>query len=524
MRSKKALCRKKRGSMTQLFFSWLMSLLLIPLAGCLTSQKRPAFQGPRSVQVLYSGDERGEVEPCGCVTGQKGGIPRRASFIRQAFQKNPATLVFNTGNAFNGSTVQTPFLTPLVLKKAQFIVEAMNKMGYAAYTPGMYDLALGKEKLSSILQGASFSVLESNRNRILPNAREDLFGDLFGIGMNVGVLGFFLAQNPSPDQVADFEGGVSKGLRRLQKKGAGLAIILYSGPYRYLNLLKLQEVPLNTLLLSSYEGAWWPKPRVLGGGRALLASIPKEGQHMGQMDLVLSDPSRPFLPRVEWMFAFYKGRMLEAALQKRDLKNRPLVQQRLEQVKEETEELEKKNFFDWRTVPLDWRFQEDPRMKAEAEALKGQIQQEYAHILASASTPIGPEEDAKTVLSDNDCRHCHEGAWSAWAKTSHAKAFTTLIERKVDKNPECVSCHSTGFDKERRLLELQGGTARPNVLCSACHGHRPLHLKDPKGYPMEIGLQREACVGCHDPKNSPGFSFGPYIQAIRCDREGKKNL
>ena len=71
------------------FFACLLAWFLASLGGCLASQKRPTFQGPKSVQVLYSGDVRGEVEPCGCVTGQKGGIPRRAGFIRQALQKNP---------------------------------------------------------------------------------------------------------------------------------------------------------------------------------------------------------------------------------------------------------------------------------------------------------------------------------------------------------------------------------------------------------------------------------------------------
>ena len=504
------------------FFACLLAWFLASLGGCLASQKRPTFQGPKSVQVLYSGDVRGEVEPCGCVTGQKGGIPRRAGFIRQALQKNPATLVFDTGNAFNGSDVQSPFLGPLIEKKARFIVEAMNEMGYSAYTPGVYDLALGKKRLSNLLQGASFAVLESTKEDGLPNAKRDLFGDLFGIGMNVGVVGFALPENPSRDVLEAFEKGFSAAVKSLKKKSAGLAIVLYSGPYRHLDSLKLQGVPLNTLVLLSYEGAWWPKPRVLGDGRVLLVSIPKEGQHMGQVELVLSDPSQPFVSRLEWMFAFYKRRMFEAALQKKALKNRHLVEQRLELARAEIEGLEKKNLFDWQVVPLDWRFTEDPKMKAAADALKARIQQEYARQLASATTAAEREKNGGKALSDKNCKPCHQEAWSVWSNTPHAKAFATLIEKKADANPECVACHSTGFDKELRLLELKDGAAKPNVLCSACHGHRPLHLKDPKAYPMETGARMAVCIGCHDSKNSPGFVFGPYIQAIRCDRERQK--
>jgi hypothetical protein len=35
---------------------------------------------------------------------------------------------------------------------------------------------------------------------------------------------------------------------------------------------------------------------------------------------------------------------------------------------------------------------------------------------------------------------------------------------------------------------------------------------------MELGVQKEACIGCHTAKYSPKLAFDPYLKAIRCDR------
>jgi hypothetical protein len=337
--------------------------------------------------------------------------------------------------------------------------------------------------------------------------------------MKVGVKGFLIADRPSQEDLSTFDLRYQETLRRFQKKGVGFAIILYSGPYRYLERPGLQNAPINTVILASYEGEWWPKPKALGSdGRVLAVSIPKEGQYMGQLQLVLMDAKEPFALRLDWMFAFYQKRLLEEALMRPGLANRPLVEKRHRLAQDQEQALAKKNLFNWQVVGLDARISEDTEMKAEAEKLKVEIQQDYAKRVSRAPSHSDLKQLTRSVPSEKDCKPCHAKAWSKWAETPHARAIETLIRVKSDNNPECIYCHSSGFNPELRLVELKEGIARPNVLCGPCHGYEPRHMKDPKAYPMEDGSSKERCLSCHNPKNSPGFVYDAYLEAIRCDR------
>lgn len=505
--------------------SIFLATLMYFTQGCFLKPKTQKFQGPRPVQVLFSGDVRGEVEPCGCASGQKGGIPRRSSFIKQQKSKNPLTLVFDTGNAFGSSSHPSPFMLPLIEKKASFMIEAMNSMGYTAYLPGVFDLALGEERLSDLLQKAYFTVLNPDSAWHFPQGKPEILGDLFGVGMKVGVKGFLLTDHPSQEDLEAFDLRCMETLKRFQKKGVGLAIILYSGPYRYLERPGFQNAPINTVILASFEGGWWPKPKALGSkGRVLAVSIPKEGQYMGQLELVLMDPKEPLTPRLDWMSAFYKKRLLEEALKRPNLANRSIVEKRYQLAQDQEQALAKKNLFSWQVVALSERIPEDPEMKAKAEQLKLDIQKEYTKRISSFPSHSGLKRPSRSVPSDQDCKTCHAKAWSKWAKTPHARALETLVRVKADSNPECIPCHSSGFNPELRLVELREGIARPNVLCGSCHGYEPRHMEDPKAYPMKSALSKERCLGCHNPKNSPGFEYDTYLQAIRCDRKNGPGL
>ena len=442
------------------------------------------------------------------------------SFFKKMRKRTPATLVLDTGNALNPSPRLNPFLAPLAEMKAKFMIKAMGQMGYAAYLPGSYDFALGEERLSSLLHQAPFTVLQSGKGqRRLEGSKPYLFGDLFGIGMEVGLIGLSVADSPDEKALESTKLALSAFLRKAKERAAGLAMVLYSGPYRFLDGPILKDSPVNTVVLLSYEGAWWPKPKVSGNGRVLTVSIPSKGEFMGGLDLVMVDPGQPFAQRFEWMLAFYKKRTLEGLLKNPGLKNRSLIEERLRKADAEESQMAKKNLYDWKVVPLDWHFQEDPSMRAEVDAFNAQIRNEYARRFASSVK--GPKASEK-VSSDRECKPCHAEAWSVWASTSHARAFATLLKGKADKNPECVACHSSGWNPELRLVELDQGIARPNVLCGNCHGNTPSHAKDPKAYPMASGADKKACLGCHTADHSPAFAFDAYLEAIRCDKGPKK--
>jgi hypothetical protein len=106
-----------------------------------------------------------------------------------------------------------------------------------------------------------------------------------------------------------------------------------------------------------------------------------------------------------------------------------------------------------------------------------------ALIVAGSSGSVAQEYEGVGV-----CRKCHIDQAEAWAKTPHAKAFDSLrpkmkasekIKAKLDperdytKEPECMSCHTTGYGKPGGYRpDMPAADARlfVNVGCESCHG------------------------------------------------------
>lgn len=108
------------------------------------------------------------------------------------------------------------------------------------------------------------------------------------------------------------------------------------------------------------------------------------------------------------------------------------------------------------------------------------------------------------------CSVCHEQPHATWTLTRHAYAFETLVEHGVDRDPECLPCHTVGyglpggFDPKLRQDHLRG------VQCESCHGRGGPHQSPEfakQGY-------ESVCLGCHTEEHSLHFVFGERLPLI----------
>jgi peroxiredoxin len=118
----------------------------------------------------------------------------------------------------------------------------------------------------------------------------------------------------------------------------------------------------------------------------------------------------------------------------------------------------------------------------------------------------------KTGYSGADfCQACHREQHATWALTTHAFAFETLVEHNVDQDPECLPCHTVGWNEpggyslERPAPFLEG------VQCENCHGRGGPH-QSPR-FATEVGYEK-ACLRCHTEENSLNFSFAERLPLI----------
>ncbi len=68
---------------------------------------------------------------------------------------------------------------------------------------------------------------------------------------------------------------------------------------------------------------------------------------------------------------------------------------------------------------------------------------------------------------------CHKGTkkgnvFEKWEKGPHAKAFETLKKKGEEKNPECLSCHVTGFYESVYKVGDANASKFEGVQCGCC--------------------------------------------------------
>ncbi len=151
-----------------------------------------------------------------------------------------------------------------------------------------------------------------------------------------------------------------------------------------------------------------------------------------------------------------------------------------------------------------------------------------------------------TFVGAATCVECHTQANDVWKETPHAHAFESLdptferegyarlngIPRMHD--PECISCHVTGWDPQEYIRYRSGflnkefaTTAEEEALheklagnqCENCHGPGSRHVELIEGGDLDLARKevrvsieqvKAICYRCHDADNSPDFDFDRY--------------
>jgi len=463
-----------RGSHLTIFF--LAAVLAAGSSGCVPSDESSkrqsggtsttAAQGqPRTFRIVVSGDTRGFIVPCGCASKQLGGLPRRATFLGSLSEDR---LYVDAG----GSAARAFEYDRL---KVEFIWRGMESMSVAALNLGASEVAFGKEFLDTAIAKAdlpfvSSNVCDENGVPLVPTFRRLEVG-----GARVALLGVCSAS---------YAGG--EGLRLIEPKealrepieqlrpGVDLLILLAQAPEAELRVLAETYPELDAVLATGQSQPISPRllhERTLLAGVGIkgkfLASVPwhPEGGH--------PEGGPPEGERHRWVPG--EGRIVEVA----------------------------------DSIPE----------HAELTALVG----EYQVALRNASLPPEKTGEVVTLLASlpgdyryagsESCLTCHELEGDIWKKSPHAHGLETLDEKGFEADPYCVRCHTTGYGGPGGYRTLTERRTRGGVGCESCHGPSQAHMRSPETRSTSARAS-EACITCHDPENSPEFSFDVYWPKI----------
>ena len=204
--------------------------------------------------------------------------------------------------------------------------------------------------------------------------------------------------------------------------------------------------------------------------------------------------------------------------------------------------------FRYQPVPLDHRFEDSPEM----HQMMVDYQQELK-VLGFDGLGVKPQLHPKAGILGKEfagtaaCVDCHDGECDIWDETPHSHATASIAELDPPRHfdPECLSCHATGWDPQGYHPYVGGfqsldQTPHLNANgCENCHGPGAKHVALENGdlevdddeydavlaaLHMEIvenegnmegqeftnGKSVQNCMRCHDDDNSPDFDFQLY--------------
>jgi hypothetical protein len=463
----------------------------------------PIFVGwPKpDIALVFSGEQLGYLEPCGCagLENQKGGLMRRAMLLKGLRDKGWPLVAMDLGGQVKRTGVQAEM-------KLDFSYRALAKMDYAAVGFGPEDLRL----------------------------------DLLSVVINLDAAGEPLVS--ANVAVADFESGFTKRYRIVESGGLKIGVTTVLGNKELARLANVEDLAL--LPPEEAIAQVLPELRKAECDRlVLLASAQSEeakelARRFPEFDWVVTahgadEPPKEPAPidgtDAQLIEVGHKGMYVVVVGLYRD--GAPS--------------------FRYQRVPLDHRFADAPEIH--------QMHVDYQHQLEQLGLEgLGlkpsPHPTGRQFAGSKACADCHLSATEVYESTPHVHATDTLVHLDPPRqfDPECLSCHATGWEPQKYFPFESGflGLAEtPDLVgngCENCHGPAARHVAAETGEieaseeEMEelraalrlkvvenegnktgqaFGKVVEMCMQCHDLDNSPDFDFQEYWPQVA--HEGK---
>ncbi|NNE92183.1 MAG: hypothetical protein HKN23_11095 [Verrucomicrobiales bacterium] len=456
-------------------YAFLIFSAVVLICGALSGCKEKAGD-PLPLDLFFTADTSGRIEPCGCFTGQFGGLTRISTHLKKNDPAAPESIRLEIGNTIAGTA-------DYEVLQFKHLLEAAAALNYRAVNLGGREAALSAETLRELAEKSPVPLLSAN---ILNADSGEPIATPFLVTkqgeLKVGLVGVVSPQSLKSEPGEGVRvAGMTETLRKILLEVGPQADVLVC-------LAFADDLELESLAKEFYEFAV-----ILGG------------------DVRQPYPSPLSINRSQVLATTNQARALAEFHAKFDPGTKQLIEP------------------EGTVTLMEDLIEEDPVIRQ----FSTNYRDEVAKVILAIDNPEGDSADRvpgvkppATYVGSEACAGCHPKAYEVWSKTGHAHAFDSLNYRDSKMDPSCVKCHVVGFGEPGGYLRSMAEERKLiNVGCESCHGPGSEHVKvRSTASPGEEVLLKMRPVGsgqctqCHYGEFSRPFNweeFWPHIQHFK---------
>ena len=457
------------------------------------------------VALMISGEMDGFLEPCGCagLDNQLGGLKRRHSLIKQLESQGWPLVKLDMGGMVRRVGPQSEV-------KYRYALKSLIQLGYQGIGIGARELLLSSNSLLFVLVNlapeenplvsANLSLFGEGSGFTKPYSVVEAGGKRIGVTAVLGQEHQALTEKNSDLQWKDPAQALAEVAPKLETENCDLLVLMVHGDPEEATILARQFPVFD--LVATTGGAEEPPNRTTAVEGTPVQLI--EAGHKGMYVIVLGIYDDP---------------------------EKPLRYQR---------------------VPLDHRFPDSPDMNQ----MLAEYQEELKNTGFESLGITGVRNPEGQFVGSSVCADCHSEATEVFESTPHSHATETLVKLDPQRHfdPECLSCHATGWNPQKYFpyasgyMDLEKTSHLTANGCENCHGPGAAHVAvesgerevseeeqerlraamrlkivdnegNQDGQVFEEAVVVKICIQCHDADNSPDFDFQEYWPKVA--HEGK---
>lgn len=455
----------------------------VPEAGLATFDEKnqriaEGWTTPQAV-LFFTGQQHGYIEPCGCtgLENQKGGLSRRHTLLSQLRERGWELVPMDVGNFERRVGRQAEI-------KFQTTVESLKEMQYRAATLGVDDLKLSSAHLLSLTatEGKTTTPFISANAYVLIDEFMPKWKIIEVGSRKIGVTAV-LGDSFRTELATSTEVFTSSAADSLPPV-----------------VEKLKSAGCDFLVLLAH---------------ATLEESQQLGKTVSGFDLVVTAGGYPEPP--------YELESIEGASSKLLQVGAKGMYAVLVGLYPDNEPVR------YERIALSSQFADSSQMLTRFANYQKQLE---SLGLSGLGIRAQAHHDGQFAGSEK-CGECHTKAFDIWKSSGHFHATDSLVKPDNDRgmiprhfDPECLSCHVTGWNAQSYYPYVSGFESlekTPSLSgsgCENCHGPGSKHVAAESGQAdddaamieklrvqmrLPLSEARTRCVDCHDQDNSPDF-------------------